>query len=84
MSRKTAIAWFVRIVAHGLAWVLAAKLGQDAAAADANAAAAAQALGSLLLVAASAWDSYRHRQKLLQAPPPEPPTEPPTEPTELP
>ena len=70
MDKKTLIGWLVRIVAHGLAWVFAAKLGMDAAQADADAATAAEAIGALVLVGWSIYDSMKHRKSLQATIPP--------------
>ena len=65
MNHKQLIKWLIPIVARGIAWVLAAKLGLDAAQAKADATTAAEAIGALLLVGLSIYTSIRGRQKLL-------------------
>lgn len=65
MDKKQLIRWFVPIVARGLAWFLAVKLGLEAAQADSEALAAAEALGALALVAVSVYTSVKGRKKLL-------------------
>ncbi len=71
MDHKQLIKWLVPVIARGIAWVLAAKLGLDAAQARTDAATAAEALGALLLVGLSIYTSIRGRQKLLAQRPPE-------------
>ena len=73
MDRKQLIKWLIPVVARGLAWILAARLGLEAADAQSQAAAAAEALGALALVAVSVYTSVTGRKKLL-AQPPDPPT----------
>jgi len=69
MDRKQLIKWLIPILARGLAWILAAKLGIEAADAQSQAATAAEALGALVLVGLSVWTSIRGRQKLQAAGP---------------
>ena len=70
MDKKQLIAWLVPIVARGIAWILAAKMGMDAAQAKLDALTAAEAVGALLLVGVSVYTSVKGRKKLLvQAPP---------------
>jgi len=71
VDHKQLIKWLVPVIARGIAWVLAAKLGLDAAQARTDAATAAEALGALLLVGLSIYTSIRGRQKLLAQRPPE-------------
>ena len=70
MDKKALIGWLVGIAARGLAWVFAAKLGLDAAEARSEAAAAAEAVGSLVLVAVSVYSSVTGRRRLLAQTPP--------------
>jgi len=70
MDSKQVITWLVPILARGIAWVLAAKLGYEATQAQSVALQAAEALGALALVGASVWTSVRGRQKLLATEPP--------------
>jgi hypothetical protein len=71
MDAKMIVGWIVGIAARGIAWVFAAKLGQDAASSQVNAQAAAEALGALVLVAVSVYSSLKGRKTLLNADPPE-------------
>ena len=70
MDSKQLIKWLLPIVARGLAWVFAAKLGLAAAEAQSEAAAAAEALGALALVAVSVYTSVKGRKTLLARQPP--------------
>lgn len=71
MDRKQVLGWLAGIVARGLAWVFAGKLGIDAAQADTWGAAAGEAVASLVLIGVSVYTSVKGRRKLLSAPPPE-------------
>jgi hypothetical protein len=70
MDNKTVITWVAGIVARGVAWVLAAKVGMDAATADSTAATVGQALVALALVGLSIYTSIKGRKALLNATPP--------------
>lgn len=70
MDKKQVIRWLVTIIARGLAWILAAKLGLEAAQAQNEATAAAEAVGALILVAISVYSSVKGRKKLLASEPP--------------
>ena len=70
MDKATVIKWVAGIVARGLAWILAAKFGPDAATSQADAQSVAEALAALALVGLSVWTSVRGRQKLLVTEPP--------------
>lgn len=72
MDKKQIIAWCVGILARGLAWVFAAKLGWDATTSAASAQTAAEALGALVLVCVSVYSSVKGRKALLVAEPPPP------------
>ena len=54
------------IVAHGVAWALAAWLGIEAVKADGIGAAAGEAVLAITLVGMSVYDSIRGRQKVKQ------------------
>ena len=69
MNKTQLLKWLVPIVARGLAWILAAKFGMDAAAAKLDATSAAEALGALVLVGVSVYTSVKGRKKLLATPP---------------
>ncbi len=58
--------WLAGILARGIAWFFAVKLGLAASQASTNAQTAAEALASLALVAVSVWSSLRGRKKLLE------------------
>lgn len=71
MDKKQLIRWLVPIIARGLAWFFAVKLGLEAAQAEGEAAAAAEAIAALALVAISIYTSIKGRKKLLTQHPPE-------------
>jgi len=64
MDHKQLIAWLVPVIARGIAWVLAAKLGMDAAESGDLSMQAAGAIGALALVGISIWTSIKGRSKL--------------------
>ena len=66
-DQKQLTKWLAGILARGIAWFFAVKLGLAATEASTNAHTAAEALASLALVAASVWSSLRGRKKLLEA-----------------
>ena len=70
MDKKQLIRWLIPVIARGLAWVFAAKLGLEAAQAQNEATAAAEALGALVLVGVSVYTSVQGRKKLLGQDPP--------------
>ncbi len=70
MDSKQVIAWLVPIVARGIAWILAAKLGFTAAESQNLATQIGAALGSLALVGVSIYTSVKGRKKLLATEPP--------------
>ena len=59
--------WLAGILARGIAWFFAVKLGLAATEAATNAQTAAEAIASIALVAISIWSSLRGRKKLLAA-----------------
>lgn len=65
MDAKQWIAWLMPVLVRGLAWILAAKLGIEAAEAEDLATQGAAGLGALILVGVSIWTSLRGRKKLL-------------------
>ncbi|KKM65420.1 hypothetical protein LCGC14_1491430 [marine sediment metagenome] len=65
MDTKQIVKWLIPVIARGLAWVLAAKLGLDAAQVKLDAATAAEALGALALVGMSIYSSLKGRKDLL-------------------
>ena len=69
MDAKQVLRWLVPILARGLAWILAAKLGVEAAEADSLGVQSAEAIAAVVLVAMSLWTSVKGRQKLLYADP---------------
>lgn len=64
MNHKQLIGWVVAAVARGIAWVLAAKLGLDAAQAQGEAQAIAEALAALALAGISIYSSVKGRRRL--------------------
>lgn len=68
MDKRTLIRWLVGIVARGLAWVFAAKLGMDAAQSQVDATTAAEALAALALVGISVYTSVKGRKALAAKP----------------
>jgi len=70
MDHKQLIAWLVPVVARGVAWILAAKLGFEAAESQDLATQIGSAVGALALVAVSIYTSVKGRKKLLATPPP--------------
>ena len=65
MDAKQWVAWLMPVLVRGLAWILAAKLGMEAAEADDLATQAGTALGALALIGVSIWTSLAGRKKLL-------------------
>ncbi len=65
MDAKQVIAWLVPILVRGIAWILAAKLGMEAAEAEDLATQAGMGLGALILVGISIYTSVKGRRKLL-------------------
>lgn len=70
MDNKTVILWVVGIVARGVAWVLAAKLGLDAVQSTSLAAQVGEGLGALLMAAVAIYSSVSGRKALLAQEPP--------------
>jgi len=70
VDKKQLIAWLVPIIARGIAWILAAKLGFTAAESQDLAVQGASALGALVLVGASIYTSVKGRKTLLATPAP--------------
>ena len=70
MDKATVVKWVVGIVVRGVAWVLAAKFGMDAAQSQDLAAQIGQALAALVLVGIAIYSSIKGRKVLLQAAPP--------------
>jgi len=70
MDYKQVIAWLIPIIARGIAWILAAKLGFTAAESQDLATQAGGAIGALALVGVSIYTSIKGRKKLLATPPP--------------
>lgn len=68
MDRKQLIVWIGGIVARGIAWFLAVKLGMDAAESDSLGQTIAEALGALTLAGLSIYSSVKGRKKLLTTP----------------
>lgn len=73
MDKKQLIRWLIPVVTRGLAWIFAAHLGISAAESQSEAAAAAEALGALALVAVSVYTSVKGRRTLLNQEPPRAP-----------
>lgn len=70
MTRKELIKWLTGILARGLAWFFAVKLGLAAAEAHSAAQSAAEALAAVALAAISIQSSIKSRKTLLNQPPP--------------
>jgi len=70
MDHKQLIAWLVPILARGVAWVLAAKLGFEAAESQDLATQIGSAIGALVLIGLSIYTSLKGRKKLLATVPP--------------
>ena len=68
MDNKVLVGWGVKAIARGLAWVGAAWLGMEAAAAQSQSLAAAEALGALALVVISVITSLKGRKTLVDLP----------------
>ena len=71
MDKQTLLKWIVAAIARGIAWLLAAKLGMEAAQAEDLASQAAGLLVALAVVGLTVYTSTRGRKKLLATPPPE-------------
>jgi len=69
VDKKQLIQWLVPVIARGIAWFFAVKLGMDAAESNSNAMALAQGLGAIVLAAASTYTSIKGRKKLQDATP---------------
>ena len=69
MDKKQLIAWLVPIIVRGVAWILAARLGFEAAEAQDLATQIGSALGALALVGVSIYTSVKGRKKLLATEP---------------
>ena len=69
MDHRQLIAWLVPVVARGIAWILAAKLGMSAVDSQDMATQAGSAIGTLALVGVSVYTSVKGRKKLLQQEP---------------
>jgi len=70
MDKTQIVKWAIPVLARGVAWILAARLGMEAAEADTFGLAAAEAIGALVLIAVSVYTSVQGRRKLLASPPP--------------
>lgn len=70
MDNKQVIAWLVPIVARGVAWILAARLGMTTAESTDLATQMCAALGTLALVGISIYTSVAGRKRLLETQPP--------------
>ena len=71
MNRKELIQWLTGILARGMAWFFAVKLGLAAAEAHSAATTAAEALAAVALAAISIHSSIKGRKTLLNQPPPQ-------------
>ena len=71
MDMKQVIAWLIPVMARGIAWILAAKLGLDAVEGKAIAGEVANWIGAGVLLAVSIYTSVKGRKRLLNTPPPE-------------
>lgn len=70
MDKKMVIKWLVPVVARGIAWFLAVKLGMEAVESEAVSTQIGDALGALALAGVSIYTSVSGRKKLLEAKPP--------------
>jgi len=70
MDKKIVIAWLVPVVARGIAWFLAVKLGMSAMESDSLSAQIGESLGALVLAGVSIYTSVQGRKKLLATKPP--------------
>jgi len=71
MDKQQVAAWIAGIAARGIAWILAAKLGMNAAESDSAGLAIAQAVAALVLTGISIYSSVKGRKTLAAADPPE-------------
>ena len=72
MDKQTVLKWVIAAVARGIAWLLAAKLGMEAAQAEDLASQSAGMLVALAVIGITVYTSTRGRKKLLTATPPKP------------
>ncbi len=68
MDNKQVIGWVAAAAARGIAWLLAGKLGMDAADARNQAAAIAEALAALAIAGISIYSSVKGRRRLANGP----------------
>ena len=68
-DNKQVIAWLTGILARGIAWILAAKLGMDATESGTTATGVAEAVTALVLAGVSIYSSVKGRKKLQAEPP---------------
>ena len=68
MEKKVVIKWLAGIVARGVAWFFAVKLGMEAAEASTAAAALMEGLLAAALAGLSVWTSVKGRRTLEKAP----------------
>ena len=68
LNNKTMTVWMTGIVARGIAWFFAVKLGMNSVEATTNAEMIANAIGAVVLVGFSIYSSLKGRKKLADAP----------------
>lgn len=68
MDNKQVIGWIAAAVGRGIAWVLAGKLGMDAAEAQNQASAIGEALAALAIAGIAIYSSVKGRRRLSQPP----------------
>jgi len=68
MDNKTLITWLTGIVARGVAWFFAVKLGMETVQAESNASMIANAVGALVLAGISIYSSLKGRKTLVDLP----------------
>ena len=70
MEKKQLILWLAGIAARGIAWILAAKFGFEAAQSTELGTGIAEALAALAIAGVSIYTSVKGRKALLAAEPP--------------
>jgi len=69
-STKQILTWLVPVLARGIAWALAVRLGIESVQAEDLGLQIATAIGTLVLSGVSVYTSIKGRQKILQQEPP--------------
>jgi len=68
MDNKTMTIWLTGIVARGIAWFMAVKMGMNSVEAESNASMLANAVGAVILVGISIYSSLKGRKTLADLP----------------